>query len=55
MRKGETESKGIAHKLIARPIFMYIVNACNRLNDCQFIYACIIISDMNVVDNLNCV
>jgi hypothetical protein len=36
-------------------IFMYIVCACNCLNDCQFIYVCIIIARMNVVDNLNCV
>ncbi len=55
MRKGETESKGIAHKYIARLIFMYIVYACKCLNDCQSIYVYIIMSDMNAIDNLNCV
>ncbi len=54
IKKGETESKGIAHKntnCIACPIFVYIVNACNCLNDCHLFmrvqqlsdYVCIII------------
>ncbi len=47
--------RGLLHNCIARPIFVYIVNACVCLNDCQSIYACIIIIGYECSDNLNCV
>ncbi len=44
MRKGESKEQGDCFtNCIVRPILVYIVNACNCLNDCQSIYACIII------------
>jgi hypothetical protein len=44
MRKGENKEQGDCFtNCIVRPISVYIVNACNCLNDCQYIYACIII------------
>jgi hypothetical protein len=35
MKKGETEARGLLTNCIARPIFVYIVNACNCLDDYQ--------------------
>jgi hypothetical protein len=43
MRKGKQKTRGLLHNCIVHPIFVYIVNAYNCLNDCQSIYACIII------------
>jgi hypothetical protein len=39
--RGNKEQGGCFTDCIARPIFMYIVNACNCLNDCQSIYTCL--------------
>ncbi len=39
--KGNRKQGDCSTKYTARPIVVYIVNACNCLNDCQFIYACI--------------
>ncbi len=33
-----TEARGLLHNCTVRSIFMYIVNVCNCLNDCQSIY-----------------
>ncbi len=37
------KARGLLHNCIVHSIFMYIVNACNCLNDCQSIYVRIII------------
>jgi hypothetical protein len=53
--RGNRKQGDCSTNCIARSVFVYIVNACNCLNDCQSMYVCIIISDINVVNNLNCV
>jgi hypothetical protein len=54
-KREKQKARGLRHKYVVHSIFMYIVIACNCLNDCQSVYVCIIIADMNVIDNLNCV
>ncbi len=42
-QKGESKkARGLRHNCIVR-IYMYIMIACNCLNDCQSVYVCIII------------
>jgi hypothetical protein len=53
-QKGEAKKQGDC-ALTSLFVYMYIMIACNCLNDCQSVYVCIIMPDMNVVDNLNCV
>ncbi len=36
-RKGKQKARGLLTNCIACPIFVYIVNACNCLNNCQSI------------------
>ncbi len=43
MRKGKGRKQGDCALITLVIIFMYIVSACNCLNDCQSIYMCIII------------
>jgi hypothetical protein len=42
-KRERQKARGLLHNCIVHPMFMYIVNACNYLNDCQSIYVCIII------------
>ncbi len=42
--KGKAEVRGSRHICVVHSIFMYIVIACNCLNDCQSVYVCIIIA-----------
>jgi hypothetical protein len=41
--EGKQKARGLLHNCTVHLIFMYIVNACNYLNDCQSIYVCKII------------
>ncbi len=41
--RGNRKQGDCSKNCIVRPIFVYIVNACKYLNDCQSIYACTII------------
>ncbi len=42
-KREKQKARGLLHNYIVRSIFMYIMNACNCLNDCQSIYVRIII------------
>jgi hypothetical protein len=42
-KREKQKARGLLHNCTVRSIFMYIVNVCNCLNDCQSIYVCIII------------
>jgi hypothetical protein len=54
-KREKQKARGLRHNCVVHFIVMYIVIACNCLNDCQSIYVYIIIPDMNVINNLNCV
>jgi hypothetical protein len=40
-KREKQKARGLLHNCIVHSIFMYIVNACNCLNDCQSIYICV--------------
>jgi hypothetical protein len=43
-KREKQKAWGLRHNCVVHSIFMYIVIACNCLNDCQSVYVCIIIA-----------
>jgi hypothetical protein len=43
-KREKQKARGLCHKCVVHSIFMYIVIACNCLNDCQSVYVCRIIA-----------
>ncbi len=43
-KREKQKARGLCHNYVVHSMFVYIVIACNCLNDCQSVYACIIIA-----------